>query len=231
MAGAYTLAKAQSAGRPPTSTVEPPPSRAPIYAAVAVAFALASVLMVVLSRQNVGNRTSQPPTEITTTLSVPLASLPPLQVNTAAVTASSIAGQVVPQTLPVAASTRPPPPAIVHAIPAPAANAAASHAPDDIGGDTRAPDPCFSQGQVQSVIGMHQLAIRRSCWERDPTPKPEINVSVSMTIGTDGSTQNVAASGDESSVAQCVENDVRGWHFPAMGCAQKTRFSFKFVRQ
>jgi predicted Zn finger-like uncharacterized protein len=95
----------------------------------------------------------------------------------------------------------------------------------------KAPGQCFSQGQVQSVIGMHQLAIRRSCWERDPTTKPTVNVSVSMTIGTDGSAQAVAASGDESSVVKCIENDVRGWHFPAMGCSQKTGFSFKFVRQ
>jgi predicted Zn finger-like uncharacterized protein len=95
----------------------------------------------------------------------------------------------------------------------------------------KAPGQCFSSGQVQSVIGMHQLAIRRACWERDPTTKPSVNVSVSMTIGPDGSPQGVSASGDEASVAKCIENDVRGWHFPAMGCSQKTGFSFKFVRQ
>jgi hypothetical protein len=103
---------------------------------------------------------------------------------------------------------------------------------EDPGGDgPKAPGQCFSQGQVQSVIGMHQLAIRRSCWERDPTTKPTVNVSVSMTIAPDGSAQSVAVSGDEGSVAKCIENDVRGWHFPAMGCSQKTGFSFKFVRQ
>jgi predicted Zn finger-like uncharacterized protein len=95
----------------------------------------------------------------------------------------------------------------------------------------KAPGQCFSSGQVQSVIGMHQLAIRRACWERDPTTKPSVNVSVSMTIGPDGTPQGVSASGDEASVAKCIENDVRGWHFPAMGCSQKTGFSFKFVRQ
>jgi hypothetical protein len=102
---------------------------------------------------------------------------------------------------------------------------------EDPGDGPKAPGQCFSQGQVQSVIGMHQLAIRRSCWERDPTTKPTVNVSVSMTIGPDGSSQSVAVSGDEGSVAKCIENDVRGWRFPAMGCSQKTGFSFKFVRQ
>lgn len=95
----------------------------------------------------------------------------------------------------------------------------------------KAPGQCFSSGQVQQVIGMHQLAIRRACWERDPTTKASVNVSVSMTIGPDGSPQGVSASGDEASVAKCIENDVRNWHFPAMGCSQKTGFSFKFVRQ
>lgn len=84
---------------------------------------------------------------------------------------------------------------------------------------------------MQQVIGLHQLAIRRSCWERNPTVKPTVNVSVSLTVGPDGSAQNVSTSGDEISVAKCIENDVRGWHFPAMGCSQKTGFSFKFVRQ
>ena len=83
----------------------------------------------------------------------------------------------------------------------------------------------------QQVIGNHQLAIRRACWERNPTVKPTVNVSVSLTVGPDGSAQNVSTSGDELSVAKCIENDVRGWRFPAMGCSQKTGFSFKFVRQ
>ena len=102
---------------------------------------------------------------------------------------------------------------------------------EDPGGEPAAPGQCLSGGQVQQVIGLHQLAIRRACWERNPTAKPSVNVSVAMTVGPDGSAQSVSASGDELSVAKCIENDVRGWHFPAMGCSQKTGFSFKFVRQ
>jgi predicted Zn finger-like uncharacterized protein len=103
---------------------------------------------------------------------------------------------------------------------------------DPGGGDApAAPGQCLSGGQVQQVIGLHQLAIRRSCWERNPTVKPTVNVSVALTVGPDGSAQSVSTSGDEASVAKCIENDVRTWHFPAMGCSQKTGFSFKFVRQ
>ena len=95
----------------------------------------------------------------------------------------------------------------------------------------KAPGQCFSEGQVQQVIGLHQLAIRRACWERSATLKATVNISISMTIGSDGSAQNVVATGDDPAIAKCIENDVRGWHFPSMGCSQKTGFSFKFVRQ
>jgi predicted Zn finger-like uncharacterized protein len=103
---------------------------------------------------------------------------------------------------------------------------------EDPGGDApKAPGQCFSSAQVSQVIGLHQPGIRRSCWERNPTTKPTVNVNVSLTIGADGSPGNVNASADELTVAKCVENDVRTWHFPAMGCSQATSFSFHFVRQ
>jgi len=104
---------------------------------------------------------------------------------------------------------------------------------DPVGGSEgpKAAGQCFSEAQVQQVIQMHQLAIRRACWERSSTAKLTANVSVQMTISPDGSAQNVAANGDDPAVAKCIENDVRGWHFPALGCSQKTGFSFKFVRQ
>src|SRR5260370_28257090 len=95
----------------------------------------------------------------------------------------------------------------------------------------KAPGQCFSEGQVQQVIGLHQVGVRRACWERNPTTKPTVNVAVALTIGPDGSAQGVTTTSDEPSVAKCIENDVRGWRFPAMGRSQKTGFSFKFVRQ
>jgi predicted Zn finger-like uncharacterized protein len=103
---------------------------------------------------------------------------------------------------------------------------------DELGSDgTRAPGQCFSEGQVAQTIGLHQAAIRRTCWERNPSQKLSTNVSVALTIANDGSTQNVTASGDDPTVAHCIENDVRNWRFPAMGCSQKISVPFKFVRQ
>jgi predicted Zn finger-like uncharacterized protein len=103
---------------------------------------------------------------------------------------------------------------------------------DEMGSDgPKAAGQCFSEGQVSQVIGQHQVAIRRACWERNTSAKSSVNVSVSLTIGADGTAQGVSASGDDPSVAHCIENDVRNWHFPNMGCSQKIAVPFKFVRQ
>jgi hypothetical protein len=95
----------------------------------------------------------------------------------------------------------------------------------------KAAGQCFTEGQVAQVIGQHQVAIRRACWERNSSSKSSVNVSVSLTIGPDGSAQGVSASGDDPAVAHCIENDVRNWRFPNMGCSQKIAVPFKFVRQ
>ncbi len=100
------------------------------------------------------------------------------------------------------------------------------------GGDApKAPGQCISEGQVQQVIGLHSVGLRRACWERSTGSKTTANVTVSLTIGADGSAQGVSASGDEPSVASCIASDVRNWHFPAMGCSQRTAIPFHFVRQ
>ncbi len=103
---------------------------------------------------------------------------------------------------------------------------------DDQGNDgAKAAGSCLSEGQVQQTIQLHRVAIQRSCWERSSNGKLAVNVSVLLTIAADGSPQGVTASGDDPSVAKCIENDVKGWRFPAMGCSQRTSIPFHFVRQ
>ena len=102
---------------------------------------------------------------------------------------------------------------------------------DDMETGGGVPGQCISGSQVQQVIANHQVAIRRACWERNPSSKPSANVSVTLTVAADGSAQNVSATGDDPAVAKCIETDLHNWRFPAMGCSQKTSFGFKFVRQ
>jgi predicted Zn finger-like uncharacterized protein len=98
------------------------------------------------------------------------------------------------------------------------------------GDEQRAPGQCLTSGMVGGVINNHQVGVRRSCWDKSPSTKPAANVSVSLTVGTDGAAQGVSASGDEPSVAKCVEDNVRQWRFPAMGCSQAVNIPFHFVR-
>jgi predicted Zn finger-like uncharacterized protein len=90
---------------------------------------------------------------------------------------------------------------------------------------------CLSAGQVQNVVGAHTVAVRRLCWDRNPGNKSAANVTLSLTVGADGSPGGVSASGDDAAVASCIQNDARQWHFPAMGCSQPISIPFHFVRQ
>jgi predicted Zn finger-like uncharacterized protein len=105
---------------------------------------------------------------------------------------------------------------------------------DDPGGGSdapKAPGQCLSEGQIRQVIGLHSVGLRRTCWERTSGQKTSANVTVTFTVGGDGSAQGVSASGDDAAVASCIASDVRGWHFPAMGCTQGASIPFHFVRQ
>jgi hypothetical protein len=183
---------------------------------------------------------------------------PPVPVGPLASTASTAAGLVP---LPTSTATAEPPeptasvaapsrgPSAGGASPKATASAApvAGHGPldlhsltggaiaptEDPGGNEgpKAAGQCLSEGQVQQVIGLHSVGLRRACWERSTTQKASVNVAVSLNIGADGSAQGVSASGDDGAVASCIASDVRNWRFPAMGCSQRTAFSFHFVRQ
>ena len=89
----------------------------------------------------------------------------------------------------------------------------------------------LSSAQVSQVVGLHQVSLRRNCWERNPSQKMAVNVSVTFTVAGDGSVQGASASGDEPSIATCIANDVKGWHFPATGTSQPVNVPFHFVRQ
>ncbi len=90
---------------------------------------------------------------------------------------------------------------------------------------------CYAQSDIQRVIGAHQGAVKRTCWTNVATTSNSASINVSITIGPQGTVESASASGDDSSVARCVENDVRRWTFPAAGCSEKTAFSLKFIRQ
>lgn len=90
---------------------------------------------------------------------------------------------------------------------------------------------CLSEGQVQNVVQVHMVAVRRACWERSQITKSEVNVNVRLTVAADGSAQGVTVTGDDANLAQCIDHDVRTWRFPAIGCTQRVLIPFKFLLQ
>jgi hypothetical protein len=103
--------------------------------------------------------------------------------------------------------------------------------PQGAGGGKATASGCYAQGDIQRVIGARQGGVRRLCWTNATTSSTSVGVNVSMTIGPQGNVERVSATGDDGSVARCVESDVRRWTFPAGGCSQRTTFSLKFIRQ
>jgi hypothetical protein len=91
-------------------------------------------------------------------------------------------------------------------------------------------EQCLSAGMVQNVIMAQQRTARRRCWARSPGNKPAANVTLSMTVGPDGSSGGISASGDDPFVASCIQSEAKSWHFPALGCSHPLSVPFHFVR-
>jgi predicted Zn finger-like uncharacterized protein len=230
----------------PASVAPPPPKKSPpwiLYAmfAAAIAFGMTagvSIVPVLLHPAPAATAAVAAPPPGPAALAAPpvATAAPPAATNDIAepvVTAAPVAGR--PSTPKSAAS----PTAVattqggrsldLHALTQSAPNIAPTEEP---GADTpKATGGQLTESQVQQVLALHRTAIGRICWERNPTNKSAVNVNVGLTVAGDGSAQNVVATGDDASVAKCIENDVRGWHFPATGSSQKIAIPFKFVRQ
>ncbi len=89
---------------------------------------------------------------------------------------------------------------------------------------------CITIGDVKHTVESHWVELRRDCWEHDPSPKAEVDVVASFTIGPDGVVKESSATGNEPSVARCVQSTIRGWEFPTISCRQKVQIPFRFVR-
>jgi predicted Zn finger-like uncharacterized protein len=238
------MSPAAAASLLPTPAPEParkaPPWMAIAMIAAACAFGVTAGIAVFF-------RPVAPPAPVTQGPTVPTASQPGVAIApTATATATDT---TAPEPTSTATTAKGPVAPGGHAGPAPTAtDTVAAKGPlnlqglnnggprptDDLsgsGGAAPAPGSGITSAQVQQVIGLHQPGVKRSCWERNPTTKAAVNVNVSLTVNGDGTTSGVSATSDEPSVAKCVENDVRTWHFPAMGGSQPTAFSFHFIRQ
>ncbi|MBS2016625.1 MAG: zinc-ribbon domain-containing protein [Deltaproteobacteria bacterium] len=90
----------------------------------------------------------------------------------------------------------------------------------------------LDQSSVERVVASHRQGVKRTCWERGGADqKSSVNVTVSATVGPDGSVTSTSSSGDDPVVAKCIESQVRSWKFNAPGSTTTINIPFKFVRQ
>lgn len=89
----------------------------------------------------------------------------------------------------------------------------------------------LDSSSVERVVRERQASVKRTCWERSGTQKSSANVTVAVTVAPNGSVSNANATGDDPVVAKCIENQVRGWSFPAPGSTTTVNVPFHFVRQ
>ena len=70
---------------------------------------------------------------------------------------------------------------------------------------------------VQRVVATNRAAIKRACWERAELGRmpTHVGVTVTLTIGTDGSVTQSASEGDDHAIANCIEMQARRWRFPS----------------
>ncbi len=105
---------------------------------------------------------------------------------------------------------------VAHAAAAPTPRASSASAP---GSDPSALDPA----SLSHAVAMYKPALRRRCWDHalDPATMaaPSANVTVLITVATDGVVTSAAAAGDPPSFARCVEGHLRGWRFAGAGRA------------
>jgi hypothetical protein len=102
------------------------------------------------------------------------------------------------------------------------------HSSVDAGGLPKEAAPCMSEEQLQRIVRLHVTHLNRTCFERNESERSSASVNVTLTIGADGLPENVAAVGDDPSIAQCVEGHLRQWRFPAAGCTEKIKIPFRF---
>jgi predicted Zn finger-like uncharacterized protein len=100
------------------------------------------------------------------------------------------------------------------------------------GGPSGAGGGGLDSAAVQRVVRDRQAGVKRTCWERGGgEQKSSANVNVAVTVAPNGQVSGATATGDDPVIAKCIENQVRGWSFPAPGSTTTVNIPFHFVRQ
>jgi hypothetical protein len=58
-----------------------------------------------------------------------------------------------------------------------------------------------------------------------------VKVTAKVVIGGGGQVQSATATGNDPIIARCIENNIKGWRFPATGGSTTVDIPFTFLRQ
>jgi len=86
----------------------------------------------------------------------------------------------------------------------------------------------LTEDETRAVVTLHNLAVRRTCWDRNPSTAPSVNETVHIVIADNGQVTEASATGNDPVVGHCLEEEVRRWKWPAGG---EVSVPFHFLRQ
>ncbi len=89
----------------------------------------------------------------------------------------------------------------------------------------------LSGDDIQRVVSARASGVKRTCWERSGGQQTDVSVKVHLTIAGNGSVSRASASGNDPTIAKCIENSVAKWTFPATGGSTEVDIPFHFLRQ
>lgn len=89
----------------------------------------------------------------------------------------------------------------------------------------------FDQASIERVVATHKSGVKRMCIDRGHGGAGTTKVSATITIAPNGQVQNVSTAGDDPVISKCIEQQLRGWQFPAPGESTTVQVPFVFVRQ
>jgi predicted Zn finger-like uncharacterized protein len=89
----------------------------------------------------------------------------------------------------------------------------------------------LTQDQIEAVVASRRASVKRACLDRADPSVTNVKINVKATIGGNGLVQSASATGNDPTVARCVENNVKSWTFPASGGTSQLEIPFTLVRQ
>jgi hypothetical protein len=89
----------------------------------------------------------------------------------------------------------------------------------------------FDQAAIERVVNQRKAGVKRVCLDRGSSTASTTKVSATISIAPNGSVQNVTTTGDDAAVANCINQQLHTWSFPAPGEPTQVQIPFVFVRQ